>query len=32
VLYIIDKQGRIRDRTTGTCDQAKARAMSHLDA
>jgi hypothetical protein len=32
VLYIIDAQGRIRDRATGTYEQAKARAASHLDA
>jgi hypothetical protein len=32
VLYVIDAQGRIRDRATGTYDQAKARAVSHLDA
>jgi hypothetical protein len=32
VLYIIDPQGRIRDRATGTYDQAKARVASHLDA
>ena len=32
VLYVIDAQGAIRDRATGTYDQAKARAVSHLDA
>ena len=32
VLYVIDAQGRIRDRSTGTYEQAKARAVSHLDA
>jgi hypothetical protein len=32
VLYVIDTEGKIRDRATGTYDQAKARAVSHLDA
>ncbi len=32
VLYVIDADGRIRDRATGTYDQAKARVVSHLEA
>ncbi len=32
VLYVLDAKGAIRDRATGTYEQAKARAVSHLDA
>jgi len=31
VLYVIDGEGRIRDRATGTYEQAKARVASHID-
>ena len=32
VLYVIEAQGRIRDRATGTYDQAKARVLMRCGA